>query len=46
MFLGNSSNNPAKNGIDSHLLTSVNLFTGLQYDHLRFGFSYDLNTSK
>lgn len=38
--------NPAKNGIDSHLLTSVNLFTGLQYDHLRLGVSYDLNTSK
>jgi type IX secretion system PorP/SprF family membrane protein len=47
MFFGATAvTNPAKNGIDSHLLTSVNLFTGLQYDHLRFGFSYDLNTSK
>lgn len=47
MFFGATAvTNPAKNGIDSHLLSSVNLFTGLQYDHLRFGFSYDLNTSK
>lgn len=47
MFFGATAvTNPAKNGINSHLLTSVNLFTGLQYDHLRFGFSYDLNTSK
>lgn len=38
--------NPAKNGLDGHLLTSVNLFTGLQYDHLRLGLSYDLNTTK
>jgi type IX secretion system PorP/SprF family membrane protein len=47
MFFGATAvTNPAKNGIDGHLLTSVNLFTGLQYDHLRFGVSYDLNTSK
>lgn len=38
--------NPAKNGINGDLLTSVNLFTGLQYEHLRLGFSYDLNTTK
>lgn len=47
MFFGATAvTNPAKNGIDSQLLTSVNLFTGLQYDHLRLGVSYDLNTSK
>lgn len=47
MFFGATAvTNPAKNGINSHLLTSVNLFTGLQYDHLRLGISYDLNTSK
>lgn len=38
--------NPAKNGINGDLLTSINLFTGLQYEHLRFGLSYDLNTTK
>jgi type IX secretion system PorP/SprF family membrane protein len=37
--------NPAKNGVDSHLLTSVNAFVGLELDQLRFGFSYDFNTS-
>jgi type IX secretion system PorP/SprF family membrane protein len=47
MFFGATAvTNPSKNGIDSHLLTSVNLFTGLQYEHLKFGLSYDLNTSK
>lgn len=38
--------NPAKNGIGNDLLTSVNFFTGLQYEHLRLGISYDLNTSQ
>jgi len=38
--------NPSKNSIGSALLTSVNLFTGLQYENLKVGFSYDLNTSK
>ncbi len=47
MFFGATAvTNPAKNGLNGDLLTSINLFTGLQYDHLRFGFSYDLNTSK
>lgn len=47
MFFGATAvTNPAKNGLNGYLLTSINLFTGLQYDHLRFGFSYDLNTSK
>ena len=47
MFFGATAvTNPAKNGINTHLFTSINFFTGLQYDHLRLGLSYDLNTSK
>lgn len=47
MFFGATAvTNPAKNGNNNHLLTSLNLFTGLQYDHLRLGLSYDLNTTK
>lgn len=38
--------NPAKNGINGDLLTSVNLLTGLQYEHLKLGLSYDFNTTK
>lgn len=38
--------NPAKNGMNGDLLTSVNLFTGLQYENLRLGLSYDFNTTK
>ena len=46
MFFGATAvTNPAKNGIGGNLVTSVNFFTGLQYDHLKLGFSYDLNTS-
>lgn len=37
--------NPAKNNTNSHLLTSINAFLGLEFEQLRFGFSYDLNTS-
>jgi type IX secretion system PorP/SprF family membrane protein len=37
--------NPAKNGINSDLLTSMNVFIGLELEKLRFGFSYDFNTS-
>ncbi|MFV9550920.1 PorP/SprF family type IX secretion system membrane protein [Algibacter sp. PT7-4] len=37
--------NPAKNNQNSHLLTSVNAFVGLEFEQLRFGFSYDLNTT-
>lgn len=37
--------NPSKNGISRELLTSVNLFTGLQYENLKLGLSYDLNTT-
>jgi len=38
--------NPSKNGANGDLMTSVNLLTGLQYEHLRLGFSYDFNTTK
>jgi type IX secretion system PorP/SprF family membrane protein len=45
-FLGTTLvTNPAKNSGNSHLLTSVNAFTGLQYTNFRFGISYDFNTS-
>lgn len=37
--------NPAKNGLNGDFLTSVNLFTGLQYENLRLGLSYDINTT-
>lgn len=37
--------NPAKNGNNSRLLTSINAFVGLEFEELRFGFSYDMNTS-
>ncbi|KLT71430.1 MULTISPECIES: type IX secretion system membrane protein PorP/SprF [Flavobacterium] len=46
MFFGATAvTNPSKNGAKRDLLTSVNLFTGLQYEHLKLGFSYDINTS-
>jgi type IX secretion system PorP/SprF family membrane protein len=38
--------NPARNSGNSHLLTSINAFTGWQFDGLRAGISYDFNTSK
>ncbi len=37
--------NPAKNNSNSHLLTSINAFVGLEFEQLRFGFSYDINTT-
>lgn len=47
MFFGFTAvTNPAKNTINNNdLLTSINVFTGLQYEHLRLGVSYDFNTS-
>jgi type IX secretion system PorP/SprF family membrane protein len=47
LFLGSTLvTNPSKNSGNSHLLTSINAFTGLQYTNFRFGISYDFNTSK
>ncbi len=40
-----ASTNPAKNDNNSHLLTSINGFLGLEYTEFRFGISYDMNTS-
>ena len=41
-----AATNPAKNANNSHLLTSINGFVGLEYETFRFGFSYDANTTK
>lgn len=38
--------NPMKKTQESHTLTSLNLFSGLQYENFKLGFSYDANTSK
>jgi len=46
-FLGASAaTNPFKQTDQSHLVTSINALAGLQYEHLKFGFSHDFNTSK
>ena len=41
-----AATNPSRNTGNSHLLTSINAFLGLEYRYYRFGFSYDLNTSQ
>ncbi|MDA9552433.1 PorP/SprF family type IX secretion system membrane protein [Flavobacteriaceae bacterium] len=41
-----AATNPARNDLNSHLLTSINTFIGLEYTQYRFGLSYDINTSK
>jgi len=41
-----AATNPAQNDNNSHILTSINGFLGLEYDAFRFGLSYDMNTSK
>ena len=41
-----AATNPARNDENSHLLTSINAFIGLEYTQFRFGLSYDMNTSK
>ena len=38
--------NPAKNDFNSHFITSINSYVGLDYNNFRFGLSYDYNTSK
>ncbi|TYA96151.1 type IX secretion system membrane protein PorP/SprF, partial [Seonamhaeicola marinus] len=46
LFLGAMAvTNPAKNSGNSHLLTSINALVGVEFERLRFGFSYDFNTS-
>ncbi|RKE98355.1 PorP/SprF family type IX secretion system membrane protein [Ichthyenterobacterium magnum] len=41
-----AATNPAKNSDNSHILTSINSFIGLEYTDFRFGVSYDFNTSQ
>ena len=41
-----AATNPARNDENSHVLTSVNGFFGLEFTEFRFGLSYDMNTSK
>lgn len=38
--------NPARNDSNSHLITSINAFTGFQLNGFRLGVSYDFNTSR
>ncbi|MFV7236009.1 PorP/SprF family type IX secretion system membrane protein [Flavobacterium sp. ZB4R12] len=46
-FFGVSvATNPGRKTENSHFLTSVNAFGGLQYEHFKFGYSHDFNTSK
>lgn len=46
LFLGATAViNPAKNFDNSHILTSINAVAGIEFEKLRFGFSYDLNTT-
>jgi type IX secretion system PorP/SprF family membrane protein len=40
-----AATNPGGKSDNSHLLTSLNLLAGLQYEHFKFGYSYDVNTS-
>jgi type IX secretion system PorP/SprF family membrane protein len=46
-FFGlSAATNPGEKSNSSHFLTSINAFGGLQYEHFKFGYSYDFNTSK
>jgi type IX secretion system PorP/SprF family membrane protein len=46
LFFGvTAATNPTKNTPGSHLVTSINAYGGLYWDHFRFGYSYDFNTS-
>jgi len=46
VFGATAAINPMKKTNESHTLTSINLFSGLQYENFKIGFSYDINTSK
>lgn len=47
LFFGlTAATNPGKKSNNSHFLTSINAYGGLQYEHFKFGYSYDFNTSK
>lgn len=46
-FVGaTAATDPVGNSPNSHFLTSLNPYGGLYYDHFKFGYSYDFNTSK
>lgn len=46
LFFGVSvATNPIRNTNNGHYLTSINPFGGLQYEHFKFGYSYDINVS-
>ncbi|MBC7643239.1 MAG: PorP/SprF family type IX secretion system membrane protein [Flavobacterium sp.] len=45
-FVGvTAATNPSQTASSSQLLTSLNLFGGLRYEHFKFGYSYDINTT-
>lgn len=47
VFFGlSTATNPGAKANNSHLVTSLNVFGGLQYEHLKFGLSHDFSTSK
>lgn len=47
VFFGlSAATNPGTKADNSHLVTSLNVFGGLQYEHLKFGLSHDFSTSK
>lgn len=47
VFFGlSAATNPGMKASNSHLVTSMNVFAGIQYEHLKFGLSHDFSTSK
>ena len=41
-----AATNPIKTDQNSHLLTSINAFLGMDWEGIRFGYSYDFNVSE
>lgn len=46
VFGATAVTNPSGKSSDSHMVTSVNLFSSIQIDRFVFGYSYDINTSR
>ena len=46
VFGATAVTNPQRKSDNSHLLTSINLFSSIQIESFVFGYSYDINTSK
>ena len=40
-----AATNPLKHNANSHFLTSINAFMGMEWEGFKFGYSYDFNTS-